>query len=171
MIAEVIHQKRKIDVFHRAHRVFALIDASLCVGGVGGYPPWKLDAVPSLIRKEELEAAPEFDIERDAACVGHARKKENFVAVHCSRFDLGFTQPPLFNYNNDQRPRRNFTAKVTFCCADMSDVEDDIDDQLLELAGATTSTTGGGERKKRRQHSSSSSGGNAGGGSRKRKAE
>lgn len=46
----------------------------------------------------------------------------------------------------------------------MSDFEDDIDDQLLELAGASE------KKKKKRQHSSGSAGGgNAGG--RKRKAE
>ena len=51
----------------------------------------------------------------------------------------------------------------------MSDFEDDIDDQLLELAGATE------KKKKRRQHSNSNGTSNAigglGGGSKKRKAE
>jgi hypothetical protein len=51
----------------------------------------------------------------------------------------------------------------------MSDFEDDIDDQLLELAGATE------KKKKRRQHSNSNGTshavGSLGGGSKKRKAE
>ena len=51
----------------------------------------------------------------------------------------------------------------------MSDFEDDIDDQLLELAGATE------KKKKRRQHSNSNGTSHAvgglGGGSKKRKAE
>ena len=47
----------------------------------------------------------------------------------------------------------------------MSDFEDDIDDQLLELAGATE------KKKKRRQHSSGSAGGGNAGSSKKRKAE
>ena len=50
----------------------------------------------------------------------------------------------------------------------MSDFEDDIDDQLLELAGATE------KKKKRRQHSSSNGTntvGSSGGGNKKRKAE
>ena len=50
----------------------------------------------------------------------------------------------------------------------MSDFEDDIDDQLLELAGAT-------EKKKKRRQPSNSNGtsavGGLGGGSKKRKAE
>jgi hypothetical protein len=48
----------------------------------------------------------------------------------------------------------------------MSDFEDDIDDQLLELAGATE------KKKKRRQPSNSNATvGGSGGGSKKRKAE
>ena len=50
----------------------------------------------------------------------------------------------------------------------MSDFDDDIDNQLLELAGATE------KKKKRRQHSSNSNGTShavGGGGSKKRKAE
>lgn len=51
----------------------------------------------------------------------------------------------------------------------MSDFDDDIDNQLLELAGATE------KKKKRRQHSSSNGTSHAvggpGGGSKKRKAE
>ena len=51
----------------------------------------------------------------------------------------------------------------------MSDFEDDIDDQLLELAGATE------KKKKRRQHSNSNGTSHAvsslSGGSKKRKAE
>jgi len=47
----------------------------------------------------------------------------------------------------------------------MSDFEDDIDDQLLELAGATE------KKKKRRRHSSGSAGGGNAGSSKKRKAE
>jgi RNA polymerase-associated protein RTF1 len=49
----------------------------------------------------------------------------------------------------------------------MSDFEDDIDDQLLELAGATE------KKKKRRQHSNLNGHavGGLGGGSKKRKAE
>ena len=74
--------------------------------------------------------------------------------MHCFRFR--FIHPPSHSH----------TPPLVFVhCSDMSDIEDDIDDQLLELAGAT-----GGEKKKRRQHSSSSSGGNASG-SKKRKAE
>jgi RNA polymerase-associated protein RTF1 len=49
----------------------------------------------------------------------------------------------------------------------MSDFEDDIDDQLLELAGATE------KKKKRRQHSNSNGTNTMGGsgGNKKRKAE
>ena len=47
----------------------------------------------------------------------------------------------------------------------MSDFEDDIDDQLLELAGATE------KKKKRRQHSNSNGTSHAVGGGKKRKAE
>lgn len=47
----------------------------------------------------------------------------------------------------------------------MSDFEDDIDDQLLELAGATE------KKKKRRQPSNSNGTSAVGGGSKKRKAE
>ncbi len=47
----------------------------------------------------------------------------------------------------------------------MSDFEDDIDDQLLELAGATE------KKKKRRQPSSGSAGGNGSSSSKRRKTE
>ena len=47
----------------------------------------------------------------------------------------------------------------------MSDFEDDIDDQLLELAGATE------KKKKRRQPSNSNGTSAVGGGNKKRKAE
>ena len=48
----------------------------------------------------------------------------------------------------------------------MSDFEDDIDDQLLELAGATEK-----KKKKRQPSSSNNTGGGGSGGNKKRKAE
>lgn len=74
----------------------------------------------------------------------------------------------LHCFNSTKRRQLSFNLHFTDLLAHiiMSDFEDDIDDQLLELAGATE------KKKKRRQHSSGSAGGgNAGSSSKKRKAE